>query len=467
MAAKPLVVLVVGDEKELDGFEAALEACKKTVGPIKFFSAHKAVDAVGRIQKALQVAGVCHGALLSHHFTAPGKEEFSDTLRKVLKEKYSTVPIVCWGHVTKGGEQGKHYHYGVEYHGPSDAPALAKALNMLKSGEIKAEYHSKKKSMDKGSKKASADETRKSTDHGAKPRPSTDSPLRRRSLEGESAPRRSSASRFEEEAKPARNNSTTQMKSGQSMSSMSPMGMGMGGMSSFGQLGMGMDSGGMGSLGSMSNYNGMGMGMMGMGMSPMGMGMGSLGMGMSPDMGAAGSMGGMGGFSNGMGGMGAGLTPMSPGMGGMMGGMGAPSSLSMGSMFSPGMGGDFSGGMSPMAAAPPPTPSTPTPSLLQPSMEASIGGMVSALPTTGPSPSTVADLSSQMAAVSMAGASPAPAAAAPAGATPNTDLIKMLAEEVVRLRKLVQEKRAKQSTPSPAAAPVPDAIAAVAAGIVV
>lgn len=64
-------------------------------------------------QKLVQQCGTCHGALLSNHFTAPGKEEFSDTLRTLLKEKYPDVPVVCWGHPKKGGEAGKHYHASV------------------------------------------------------------------------------------------------------------------------------------------------------------------------------------------------------------------------------------------------------------------------------------------------------------------------------------------------------------------
>lgn len=50
-------------------------------------------------------------AFLSHHFTALGKEEFSDTLRAVLKEKFPEVPVICWGHAKKGGKQGENYHY--------------------------------------------------------------------------------------------------------------------------------------------------------------------------------------------------------------------------------------------------------------------------------------------------------------------------------------------------------------------
>ena len=58
----------------------------------------------------MQTCGQCHAALLSNHFTHPGKEEFSDTLRKVIKEKYPDVPVICWGNTKKGGDLGKHYH---------------------------------------------------------------------------------------------------------------------------------------------------------------------------------------------------------------------------------------------------------------------------------------------------------------------------------------------------------------------
>lgn len=40
----------------------------------------------------------------------PGKEEFSDALRKVLRDQYPNTVIVCWGHPKKGGDKGKHYH---------------------------------------------------------------------------------------------------------------------------------------------------------------------------------------------------------------------------------------------------------------------------------------------------------------------------------------------------------------------
>jgi hypothetical protein len=62
------------------------------------------------VQRAQQTLGKVDAALLDYKFTAPGKEEFSDTLRKVLKEKYPNTPIIGLGPKSKGGEQGKHYH---------------------------------------------------------------------------------------------------------------------------------------------------------------------------------------------------------------------------------------------------------------------------------------------------------------------------------------------------------------------
>lgn len=59
----PLTLLVVGGEKELPSFEETLEACKKRVGPMKVFSAHKAVDAVGRLQvgtNLIVITKKCH-----------------------------------------------------------------------------------------------------------------------------------------------------------------------------------------------------------------------------------------------------------------------------------------------------------------------------------------------------------------------------------------------------------------------
>jgi hypothetical protein len=56
LAAMPsLNLLIVGEEKALPDFEEALETCKRYVGPIKLFTAHKAVDAVGRLQASLSL----------------------------------------------------------------------------------------------------------------------------------------------------------------------------------------------------------------------------------------------------------------------------------------------------------------------------------------------------------------------------------------------------------------------------
>lgn len=44
-----LCLLVVGTDKELPEFEELLEGAKKYVGPMRTFTALKAVDAVGKL----------------------------------------------------------------------------------------------------------------------------------------------------------------------------------------------------------------------------------------------------------------------------------------------------------------------------------------------------------------------------------------------------------------------------------
>jgi hypothetical protein len=45
----PLVLLLVGGEKELPEFKDMVETCK-AAGPLKIYSANKAVDAAGQLQ---------------------------------------------------------------------------------------------------------------------------------------------------------------------------------------------------------------------------------------------------------------------------------------------------------------------------------------------------------------------------------------------------------------------------------
>ena len=49
-------------------------------------------------------------ALLHHKFTAAGKEEFSETLRKFLREKSPDTVVVGWGNGKSAGRQGENYH---------------------------------------------------------------------------------------------------------------------------------------------------------------------------------------------------------------------------------------------------------------------------------------------------------------------------------------------------------------------
>eukprot|EP00197_Chlamydomonas_leiostraca_P004858 CAMPEP_0202869018 /NCGR_PEP_ID=MMETSP1391-20130828/11616_1 /ASSEMBLY_ACC=CAM_ASM_000867 /TAXON_ID=1034604 /ORGANISM="Chlamydomonas leiostraca, Strain SAG 11-49" /LENGTH=227 /DNA_ID=CAMNT_0049549263 /DNA_START=111 /DNA_END=790 /DNA_ORIENTATION=+ len=169
----PLTLLIVAEEKELESFEQVVKSCAKSVGPMKLFTSSKAVDAVGKLQQASQATGTVHAAFLHNRFTAPGKEEYSDALRKVLRDQHPETVVVCWGHVSKGGDQGKHYHHGLEHEDPA---SVAHMLQQIKSGELTAEWKKK------GHK---ADAPRKSTDS---PRPSEAAAARRKSLDRAPAP---------------------------------------------------------------------------------------------------------------------------------------------------------------------------------------------------------------------------------------------------------------------------------------
>jgi len=183
--ARPLHVIIVFPEKELDDFTAAVEACKPKVGPMKILSAYKAVQATAKLQEMQTKFGRVDVVLMHDRFTAKGKEEYSDAVKKVLKEKFAHVPVVCCGHVNKGGQVGKDYHSGVDW-SYKDGPApLVPVLLGIKSGEITAEYKSKadggRKSLDR---RGSVDMKRKSIDS-----PTTDaaSPARRTSLDHSAA----------------------------------------------------------------------------------------------------------------------------------------------------------------------------------------------------------------------------------------------------------------------------------------
>ena len=44
-----------------------------------------------------KAAGSVSAALLHNNFTVKGKEEFSDVIKKLLREKFPGVPLVAWG----------------------------------------------------------------------------------------------------------------------------------------------------------------------------------------------------------------------------------------------------------------------------------------------------------------------------------------------------------------------------------
>lgn len=142
-------VLVVISEKEVEQMEEVMNVVKRSF-PMRFMIAYKAVDGVSKLTKMQQQYGKCDAALLSHKFTAPGKEEYSETLRKVLKDKNPDIPVVCFGKVKAGGKQGEHYHYGMDAEDGADPKQIIAVLKQIQAGEIKAEYggKDKRKSLD-------------------------------------------------------------------------------------------------------------------------------------------------------------------------------------------------------------------------------------------------------------------------------------------------------------------------------
>ncbi|KXZ46137.1 hypothetical protein GPECTOR_46g206 [Gonium pectorale] len=421
-----LNLLVIGEEKALPDFEDALESCKRYIGPIKLFTAHKAVDGVSRLQKLVQTCGQCHAAFLSHHFTLPGKEEFSDTLRKVIKEKYPDVPVICWGNPKKGGELNKHFHATLDFSkGGGDINAVVDILKQVQAGQIRAEYLHKdqRKGLDRRNSLDRSDSIR----GGVAPRSDsllrrTDS-QRRASTEGLRAPtldRTASTRRSMEDDTPlagAMQTQPTLRRKSIDAGATSPTG-GAAGLSHTGSL-------------NAAGAGAMGMGGMGMGLphtASMAHGGGSMAMG----------MGGMGMPIGGVGGMGLGMPGLTTSPGGSMnvgmgmGGMGMGMGVgAMGGAAGMGMGvAPAAGGMPGLAAG------------------GSMNGLIGMGAAAG-----VGDISGMMGSMALGAATAAPAMPAAAAASPaaaagggsNAELIKMLAAEVARLRKAVEEKRAREA----------------------
>ncbi|GIL78234.1 hypothetical protein Vretimale_7609 [Volvox reticuliferus] len=421
-----LNLLVVGEEKSLPDFEDALESCKRYVGPIKLFSAHKAVDGVSRLQKLVQTCGQCHAAFLSHHFTCPGKEEFSETLRKVIKEKYPDVPVICWGNSKKGGELNKHFHATLEFskHSGGDVNTLVDILKQVQAGQIRADYLHKdqRKSLERRNSLERTDSIRGAT--------RTDSILRRVDS------RRASA----EGSRPSTLDRTVSSRRSMDDDGVSPSGGAPAGIQSNPTL----RRKSMERKGSLETHGNGGLGAL-----PHGGG-GSNGMGMGTGMGAmrlgsmSASMGSMGAAGIGMGGMGGGVGSLNAGMGmGMTGmGMGMGAGVAQG-MMNGGINGGGLNGLNGMTAA------GVMPQ--QPSAGISLGMGNNFGSMRGPmGVGTASDMTAMMGNMSLGGngggaAAAATAVVAPAAPSPNADLIRMLAEEVVRLRKAVEEKRARDA----------------------
>ncbi|GLI63296.1 hypothetical protein VaNZ11_006203 [Volvox africanus] len=416
-----LNLLVVGEEKSVPDFEDALESCKRYVGPIKLFTAHKAVDAVSRLQKLVQTCGQCHAAFLSHHFTCPGKEEFSETLRKVIKEKHSDVPVVCWGNPKKGGDLNKHFHATLEFskHGGGDVNALVDILKQVQAGQIRADYLHKdqRKSLERRNSLDRSDsirgtartdsilrrtESRRVSAEGSRPSPLDRTVSSRRSMDDDGMSPSGGA------VASIQSNPTLRRKSMERKGSLETNGNGGSGT---------QPHGGGGS-------NGMGMGMGSMHLGSMNASMGS--------MGAAGiGMGGMGSFNSGMG---MGMTGM---------GMGMAAGVTQG-MMNGGINGGGLNGLNGMAAAGGMQQQQPGVGMGM-GMANGFGSMKGGMAVGMPGDMTAMMTNMTLGGNGGGGAAASAAAVAPAAPSPNADLIRMLAEEVVRLRKAVEEKRARDA----------------------
>ncbi|GAX82035.1 hypothetical protein CEUSTIGMA_g9463.t1 [Chlamydomonas eustigma] len=479
----PLVILLVGGEKELPEFKDMVETCK-AVGPLKIFSATKAVDAAGQLQKAVQQCGVCHAALLHNNFTLKGKEEFADVIKKLLRDKYPGTVLVSWGNMKKAGTEGKDYHYGLEWSSKAQdaAASIAKVLLMIKNKEIGADFIKKEKGEKDTPRKsldaaAPAMQRRKSIDSESSPSAAANpTHLRRKSVDGIVPPetRRSS------DKKPASPRPSIDAGSspvGKSFDSYTAgtapairgsfdLGVPSSPLGNPAMQRMSMDSnhfrsplGLMGGMGHPGSFTGV-TAMSNLGPSNGMTGLGSMG-GMSPMHGYNGSMSAYSGMSGmaGVGGMGGmtGLMPQPPtmNMSGMMTGM--PPLIPM-----TGMSGMSAASMMPMTSgigAPPMMSMTPGISSIPSSTTIPMtgAGAVTGLPvSTGTSGMNIGAPLAHASDPSLGVTAQMSTLDVAAVDSSNSELIKALAGEVTRLRQMVEEKRimeANAGTTSHAAQP--------------
>ena len=61
------------------------------------------------VQKIVQQTGKIDAAFIHNRFTAPGKEPYSEVLRKTIRDKYSECPVIGYGKKKKAGIEGKDY----------------------------------------------------------------------------------------------------------------------------------------------------------------------------------------------------------------------------------------------------------------------------------------------------------------------------------------------------------------------
>lgn len=142
-----LGILMVGPEDWLGRFRDIVDSqhVARILGfPIKDYHSSKSVDAITQLNRCVDACGRCYGILLHHNFSVKGKEDYVELLKKVIKDKFPAVPIICWGDPTRGGRLNIDYHYPLKYQlTDDDATEIVKVLNMLNNGEILADYSGK------------------------------------------------------------------------------------------------------------------------------------------------------------------------------------------------------------------------------------------------------------------------------------------------------------------------------------
>eukprot|EP00803_Ostreobium_quekettii_P009398 evm.model.scf_1161.3 EVM.evm.TU.scf_1161.3 scf_1161:28413-33635(-) len=132
-------VAIIGPEKDVGAMEAAIRGIAKRL-PVRHTKASASVAGASAINQIVRETGKIDAALVHWRFTAPGKEAYSEVIRKTLVEKYPDCPIVAFGKKKKAGTEGKDYHAFLDAEDGVDANDLMSILKQCQNGEIEATY---------------------------------------------------------------------------------------------------------------------------------------------------------------------------------------------------------------------------------------------------------------------------------------------------------------------------------------